>query len=401
MSVSSRSSLQDCLPALYEKMKSVCPGMADLELDEFHYACEGVHLADGWEAVKPDSMLEIERKVNNINFYEAVQLKPRIGGRIVMDENILNLTRMLCVGLVTEAYPPDWIKKHFYFDIRGFYFLHRTAYFTPEIEAHLAYKPWRKFESRRDLFDHVQSVGYKLFQQANAEVDECFLSTIQKLAALKGLPVIIAIAGQTAAGKTEIVERLREAFERTGRKVIGIEMDNFLTDRDFREEHGIDSRGKEALHYELFKQSLMDIYHGKAISIPRYDFVRATSSHDMQGNLRPGCTPIYVPAADVIFMEGNFPFLLPEIASMISLKVVYLTDDEIRLKRKWKRDMEYRKKYELMYFLNRYFREQYIMAEEVYRPQMKTCDMLVDTTNAEIWLTTDLQKVLGDGLSNH
>jgi len=93
-------------------------------------------------------------------------------------------------------------------------------------------------------------------------------------------------------------------------------------------------------------------------------------------------------------MEGNFPFLLPEIAYLIDIKVVYLTDDDIRLKRKWKRDMDYRKKYDLMYFLNRYFREQFIMAEEIYRPQMMLCDMVVDTTNAAIWLTPEILQVL-------
>ncbi len=400
MSESIRSSFQDLLPVLYEKMKSVCPGITDMELDEFRYACEGVHLADGWDSVKPDQVEEIENKINKVDFYEAIQLKPRKGDRIVMDESILNLTRMLCAGLVMETYPPEWIRSHFFFDIRGFYFLHRTTYFTPEIEAHLGSKPWRKFESRREMFDHEQAVGYQLFQKANAETDACFLDTVQRLAALKGLPVLIAIAGQTAAGKTEIVERLRQAFEHAGRKVTSIEMDNFLTDRDFREERGIDSRGKEALHYKLFEQALSDIYQGKPISIPRYDFVHATSSHDMEGNLRSGCSPIEIPPADVIFMEGNFPFLLPEIARMINIKVVYLTDDDIRMKRKWKRDMDYHKKYDLMYFLNRYFREQFIMAEQVYRPQMLTCDMVVDTSNAAIWLTPELQQVMGNELSN-
>lgn len=79
------------------------------------------------------------------------------------------------------------------------------------------------------------------------------------------------------------------------------------------------------------------------------------------------------------------------------MKVVYLTDDEIRLKRKWKRDMDYRKKYDVTYFLNRYFREQFLMAESAYIPQMEKCDLLVDTTRAEIWLNTSLKKIL-DGV---
>ncbi len=123
----------------------------------------------------------------------------------------------------------------------------------------------------------------------------------------------------------------------------------------------------------------------------------ATSSHDLQGNLKPGRKPIPIEPADIIFIEGNFPFLIEEIQHLIGLKVVYLTDDPIRMKRKWRRDMDFRKKYDLNYFRNRYFREQFIMAEVAYRPQMEVCDMLVDTTGAALWVTPGVAKILDGG----
>ena len=166
-------------------------------------------------------------------------------------------------------------------------------------------------------------------------------------------------------------------------------MDNFLTDRDYREAHGINTMGPQAIHYPLLKKSLQEILKGKSIRIPRYDFVFATSSHDMDGNLKPDGIPIEITPADIIFMEGNFPFLLKEIAPLIGIKVVYLTDDPIRMKRKWRRDIDYRKKYEPTYFRNRFFREQYLMAENCYRPQMELCDILVDTTGAAVWMTAN------------
>ena len=57
----------------------------------------------------------------------------------------------------------------------------------------------------------------------------------------------------------------------------------------------------------------------------------ATSSHDLDGNLKAGGMPIEIEPADIIFIEGNFPFLLEEIVHLIGIKVVYLTDDPIRL----------------------------------------------------------------------
>ena len=104
--------------------------------------------------------------------------------------------------------------------------------------------------------------------------------------------------------------------------------------------------------------------------------------------------PVEIEPADVIFIEGNFPFLLDEVAHLIGIKVVYLTDDALRLKRKWRRDIDYRKKYEPTYFRNRYFRNQFLMAQKCYVPQMQLCDLTVDTTGAAIWATPETAATL-------
>ena len=379
---------------LFEKMKHISPADVDLELYEFQYALKNITPVDGWESIQPDTKEEIETRVNSRAFYDSIQIKRRVEDRIVLDEQIVRLSTMLFVGLVTGAYEEAWVNEHFYFDVRGFFFLHRTAYFTETVLAHLGGKPFRRFKQKQKAFERFQGVGYKDFMEANADVDQLFIESVHTLIASRGTPILLAIAGPTAAGKTEIVERLRADFEKAGKKTTSIELDNFLTDRDYREEKGIFTQGKEALHFELFQQGLKDITAGKRISIPRYDFVYATSSHDLSGNLKPDGVPIEIEPADIIFIEGNFPFLIEEVAHLIGIKVVYLTDDPIRLKRKWKRDIDYRKKYEPTYFRNRYFKDQFIMAEIAYRPQMAMCDMVVDTTGAALWTTPDMAAVL-------
>jgi uridine kinase len=383
---------------LYEKMKRINPGIEELELYEFRYALDNLYPEDGgWTSVRPDTAQEVERRITSRDFYARVQLKPRVDGRIVLDARIVQLTNMLFVGLVTGDYAEEWIRAHFYFDARGFFFLVRTVYFTEPVLAHLGGQPFKRMEQKQKRFERYQGVGYRDFGQANAEVDQLFIESVKKLVAVKGTPSLLAIAGPTAAGKTEIVARLRGAFEQTGQHVTSIEMDNFLTDRDQREEKGIGSLGQAAIHFELFRQSLEDICHGKRTAIPRYDFVFATSSHDLGGNLKPGGVPIEIEPADIIFIEGNFPFLIPEVAHLIRIKVVYLTDDAIRLKRKWKRDIDYRKKYEPTYFRNRFFKDQFLMAEQCYRPQMAMCDMVVDTTGAALWATPEIADILKAG----
>ncbi|NCP16070.1 hypothetical protein GW866_03375 [bacterium] len=379
---------------LFDKMKCLNPAIADMEPYEFRYALNNLAPEKGWDSVKLDTADEIEHRISRREFYAGIQIKPRVDDRIVLDENIVRLTTMLFVGLVTGEYDEAWVKAHFFFDVRGFFFLHRTTYFTDKIRAHFGGKPFRQFEQKQKGFERLQDVGYKAFQEANAEVDQLFIESVMKLIAARGTPILLAIAGPTAAGKTEIVERLRVTFEQAGQQVTSIEMDNFLTDRDYREAKGIFTLGKQALHFELFEQSLEDITHGKKISIPRYDFIFATSSHDLNGNLKPGGVPIEIEPADIIFIEGNFPFLFEEVVHLIGLKVVYLTDDPVRLKRKWKRDIDYRKKYEPTYFRNRFFKDQFIMAQIAYRPQMEVCDIVVDTSGAALWTTPENAEIL-------
>lgn len=379
---------------LFEIMKSINPGIEEMELYEFRFALENLVPQGGWESIQLDSMDGIERQIKDKNFFSSIQIKPGLENKIELDQQVAAFTRRLFVGLVSGDYPVPWINQHFYFDIRGFYFLCRTLYFTPGVLSHFNGKPYRSFGQLQAEFDRKQEIGYREFKEANRFVDQSFIEIILHLVKNSGTPVLIGIAGPTAAGKTEIVSRLKELFQATGMTVASLEMDHFFLDRDYREEHGLDSLGIEGFHQQMFIESLAQLKAGKRINMPCYDFIAGTSSHDLSGKLKEGRSPLNVEPGDIIFIEGNFPFLYPEIAQHINVKVVYLTDDDIRLKRKWRRDMDLRKKYDLNYYLNRYFREQFLMAEAVFIPQMEVCDLVVDTTGGCIWATRDVIKHL-------
>jgi uridine kinase len=381
--------------ALYHKMKAVSPGIAEMEIYEFRYCLNNLEPGGrGWDSIDLLRIDQIEGWIKDPEFFTGIQIKPQVGGKIVLDETIVRLTNVLLVGLATGEYPVKWVRENFYFDVRGFFFLTRTVYFTEAVLTHLGGRPFRTFEKKQERLEGWPELGYRAFKEANAEVDEAFLSIVKTLVAAKGTPIVLAIAGGTAAGKTEIVARLRHSFEQAGKPVTSIELDNFLTDRDQREQKGIHTLGREAIHCDLFYASLQEILRGQTIITPRYNFIDGTSSHNLDGSLKPGRVPIEIEPAEIIFIEGNFPFLLKEIAPLIGIKVVYLTGDAIRLKRKWRRDIDYRKKYDPNYFLNRYFRNQPLMAAECYRPQMQICDLVVDTTGAAIWATPQTAEIL-------
>ena len=83
---------------LFEKMKSYQPGIKELELYEFRYGLNDLIPEKGWAFVKLDSMEEIETRVNSRAFYNSIQIKPKVGDRIVLDEQIIRLAQMLFVG---------------------------------------------------------------------------------------------------------------------------------------------------------------------------------------------------------------------------------------------------------------------------------------------------------------
>ncbi len=380
--------LADFSSKLYEKLSELNSGVETLELYEFRYALENLQPGNmDWESVDMPSKSHIRKKITDNRFYEEIALKPAENHKIILDKNILNLNRSLFSGIVKGKYPLGWVDKYFYFDVRGFLFLPRTVYFTGDVLKHLGGKPYLEFERGQDRFADYHGIGFKDFREANREIDQSLVRIIDKLTQNKGFPIVIAIAGPTAAGKTEFSEYLFEFFRNRDITISSVEMDNFFYDRDYREEIGSGSMSSEAIHYNLFRQCLMDLKDGKASEIPRYDFVNGLSSHDSKSKLKKGASTIKVMPSDVIYIEGNFPFLFDEIIPLVDIKVFYLTDDPIRLKRKWKRDIDFRKKYDSNYLCNRYFRTQFLKAESCYIAQLEICDVAVDTTQARIYIS--------------
>jgi uridine kinase len=380
---------------LYHILCHINPGIAELELYEFCYALSNITPEIGWNSVNLLKPEDIEAMINQKSFFTGIQFKPVKDGRVVLDAQIARLTQMLCIGLVSGAYSVTWINQLFYFDIRAFVFFVRTHYFNRAIREHFGGSPLLQLTSGQTVLESKQDLGLREFQAANREVDSALIKLIQHLIRSKGTPLILTLVGPTGAGKTEILQKILNELSINGLNATSIEMDNFYKDGSFREGKVLD---RHVIHYELFTRCLDSLIHQRPAVIPRYNFLTTTSSHDPNSVLRPGQTPITVDPADVIFLEGNYPFHQPEVSPLISIKIVYLTDDPIRLKRKWRRDIDYRKKYDPIYFVNRYFRTQFLRAEEVYHPLMSVCDVVVDTSSAAIWVTPEISsKVDLDG----
>jgi len=373
---------------LFKLLGQLNIGIDELELYEFRYALANITPDKGWESIKLLTIEDIEKQISEESFFTRVQFKPRKEGRIVLDERIVLLTQLLFVGLITGEYSTSWVNKYFYFDIRAFIFLVRTRYFNQAAFEHFGGHPHIQFEPMQNNLESKQDLGYQEFSEANRKVDKYLVKIIERLIQTRGTPMVLTLVGPTGAGKTEIIHIIQEMLVKKKLKTSTIEMDNFYKDGSYREGKVFT---KDLIHYDLFIKCLNNLQLNQSAIMPKYDFLNLTSSHDLESKLRSGATFQLVHPADVIFLEGNYPFHQEDVAPLVGTKIVYLTDDPIRLKRKWRRDIDYRKKYDQFYFVNRYFRTQAIRANEIYRPLLAACDVAVDTTAAAIWLTPEMQ----------
>src|SRR5574340_333001 len=110
---------------LFARMQQISPAVGEMELYEFRYCLESLAPRESWGVISLDDHDIVEQSINTRSYYESIQSAPVENGTIVLDPEVARLTRMLFAGLVSGFYSPEWLTKHFYFDVSGFSFLHR------------------------------------------------------------------------------------------------------------------------------------------------------------------------------------------------------------------------------------------------------------------------------------
>jgi uridine kinase len=149
----------------------------------------------------------------------------------------------------------------------------------------------------------------------------------------RAFPLHVGIAGGTGSGKTTVAERLVAALP-MGEAVL-LQHDSYYRDRSHltkAERALVNFDEPAALENHRLVADLAALRAGQAIESPSYDF--ATHTRRPAGRA--------VKPHRIVIVEGILLFAVPELREAFDLRLFIDTDDDIRLLRRIRRDLEER-----------------------------------------------------------
>ena len=149
----------------------------------------------------------------------------------------------------------------------------------------------------------------------------------------KSKPIIIGVTGGSGSGKTSVSRAIFNNFP--DHSIMMLEQDSYYKDQSnlsFEERLNTNYDHPFAFDNDLLIQHVEELLNYKAIEKPGYDYVAHTRSQ---------ATIIQEPK-EVIILEGILILEDERLRELMDIKVYVDTDDDIRIIRRIKRDMEER-----------------------------------------------------------
>ncbi|MCK5761259.1 MAG: uridine kinase [Candidatus Izimaplasma sp.] len=146
-------------------------------------------------------------------------------------------------------------------------------------------------------------------------------------------PVFIAVAGGSASGKTTVVDKIVDNFK--AEEITVIKHDDYYKDQSemaMEERYQVNYDHPFSLDNDLMYKQILDLFKGKTIIKPTYDF---------EAHTRCGKTETVSPTK-IIILEGILIMEDQRIRDLCDIKLYVEADDDLRFIRRLKRDMEER-----------------------------------------------------------
>jgi uridine kinase len=144
-------------------------------------------------------------------------------------------------------------------------------------------------------------------------------------------PLVIGIAGGTGSGKTTVATKIAESLPAD--RAVVIQHDWYYLDRSHLTEEAralVNFDEPDALDNARLLSDLQALKAGRRATCPQYDFASHT-------RLRDGKDMAPHP---IVIVEGILLFAIPSVRDAFDLRLFVDTDDDIRLLRRIRRDIE-------------------------------------------------------------
>ncbi len=183
----------------------------------------------------------------------------------------------------------------------------------------------------------------------------------------KNSPIIIGVTGGSGSGKTTVSQKILEELH--GHSISIIQQDSYYKDqaeKTMEERRAVNYDHPLAFDADLLYEHLKMLKNNQKIEVPIYDYKISTRSSEV----------IEQDPTDVIILEGILILADERIRDMLDIKVYVDTDDDIRIIRRIRRDMEQRAR-TLGSIINQYLTGVKPMYHQFIEPTKRYADVIV------------------------
>ena len=190
-------------------------------------------------------------------------------------------------------------------------------------EIYSKYKKWGQrlgITSAADLNELIAKRKINDFIDITETFQEKNIAEIADQIVQKKTVRVVLIAGPSSSGKTTTSKKLALELLAMGYTPKVISLDSYYVDhsRTPKDENGdLDFECLEALDIELLNQNLVDLFAGKEVVIPTYDFHNGTQTFDEKNKMR-------LAENEILIMEGIHglnPRLTPKIPAEYKFRI--------------------------------------------------------------------------------
>ncbi len=182
-----------------------------------------------------------------------------------------------------------------------------------------------------------------------------------------GKPIVIGVTGGSGSGKTSVSKAIWESFSEVS--LLLLEQDFYYKDQShmpFEERLKTNYDHPFAFDNDRFIEDLKTLIQRDSIEQPVYDYANHTRSTET----------IFRESKDVIIVEGILILNDPRLRDLMDIKVYVDTDDDIRIIRRIKRDIEKRGR-SLDSIIKQYLEVVKPMHQQFVEPTKKYADIII------------------------